>query len=30
MFSMLTGGPSASSFLREDDEVLEDAEAETY
>jgi hypothetical protein len=30
MFSMLTGGPSASSFLGEDDEVLEDAEAETY
>jgi hypothetical protein len=30
MFEMLTGGPSASSLLEEDDEVFEDAEAETY
>jgi hypothetical protein len=30
MFSMLTGGPSASSLLGDDDEVLEDAEAETH
>jgi hypothetical protein len=30
MFSMLTGSPSASSFLGEDDEVFEDAEADTY